>query len=124
MISGLHHIAILCSDRAESLKFYSALGFTLEKSCPRKERGDEILMMTGYGTKLELFVTKDRPARVTEPEAYGLRHIALSVKSIEDAVNALRKAGYDPEPPRADSMTGERMTFVKDPDGLPVELHE
>ncbi len=124
MISGLHHIAILCQDRAASLKFYTTLGFRLENSYPRKERGDEILIMTGYGITLELFVVKGRPARVTDPEAYGLRHIALAVTHIEDVVNVLNRAGYAPEPIRADSITGERMAFVKDPDGLPIELHE
>lgn len=124
MISGLHHIAILCSDRDASLKFYKTLGFTLESLHKRAARGDEILMMTGYGVTLELFVAKGRPERVTEPEAYGLRHIAFKVESVECVVSILNESGYTAEPIREDSLTGERMTFIKDPDGLPIELHE
>lgn len=32
--------------------------------------------------------------------------------------------GIECEPIRFDTFTGKRMTFFKDPDGLPLELHE
>ncbi len=124
MIRGLHHIAILCSDREASLRFYETLGFDLYESHPRPQRGDEILMMRGHGMVLELFISKNNPPRVSNPEAYGLRHLALAVDGLEEIVKALTDAGYQPEPLRRDTFTGERMTFVKDPDGLPIELHE
>ena len=124
MIRGLHHIAILCSDREASLRFYETLGFDLYESHLRPERQDEILMMRRHGIVLELFVSEDRPARPTGPEAYGLRHLALAVDALEEVLRTLTDAGYAPEPIRRDTFTGERMTFVKDPDGLPIELHE
>ncbi len=124
MIRGLHHIAILSSDREASLRFYTTLGFSLYESHVRPERGDEILMLRGFGIVLELFVSAGNPMRVTSPEAYGLRHLALAVDGLEDVLCALTDAGYAPEPIRWDTFTNERMTFVKDPDGLPIELHE
>ena len=124
MISGLHHIAILCSDREASLRFYRTLGFDLYESHIRPVRHDEILMLRGHGITLELFVSGGNPARVTGPEAYGLRHLALAVDTLDGVLCTLTEAGYEPEPVRRDSFSGERMTFVKDPDGLPVELHE
>lgn len=124
MIRGLHHIAILCSDREASLRFYTALGFVLYESYTRPERHDEILMLRGHGITLELFVSGCNPARVTGPEAYGLRHLALAVDTLEEVLRTLTEAGYEPESIRRDTFTGERMTFVKDPDGLPIELHE
>ena len=124
MIRGLHHIAILCSDREVSLRFYETLGFDLYESHPRPERQDEILMLRGHGIVLELFVSKNNPPRVSNPEAYGLRHLALAVDALDDLVGTLEHAGYQPEPIRRDTFTGEQMTFVKDPDGLPIELHE
>ena len=124
MIRGLHHIAILCSDREASLRFYETLGFALYESHPRPERQDEILMMRGHGIMLELFVSKNNPMRVSGPEAYGLRHLALAVDGLETILEDLTDAGYQPEPVRRDTFSGERMTFVKDPDGLPIELHE
>ena len=78
MIKGVHHIAILCSDRERALAFYcDGLGFSVERAHKRPERGDEIIMLYGYGVTLELFVSKANPPRVTAPEAYGLRHLAL-----------------------------------------------
>ena len=125
MIKGVHHIAILCSDRQAALAFYEgALGFSVERTHVRPEREDEILMLCGYGVMLELFVSKNHPPRVTGPEAYWLRHLAFCVTELEAFVERLQSQGYCPEPIRCDSFTGERMTFVKDPDGLPIELHE
>ena len=125
MMEGLHHIAILCSDKDKALAFYcDALGFSVERIHVRPEREDEIVMLIGYGVVLELFVSKKNPPRVSGPEAYGLRHLAFRVVEIDTMVAALERRGYAPEPIRCDSFTGEKMTFVKDPDGLPIELHE
>ena len=125
MILGLHHIAILCSDKQRALAFYrDGLGFSVAEMHVRSERGDEIMMLVGYGVTLELFVVSDRPPRVSDPEAYGLRHLALKVSCVETICEHLRAYGFCPEPIRRDSFTGEKMTFVKDPDDLPIELHE
>lgn len=125
MIKELHHIAILCSDKDRALAFYvGALGFSVRETHVRPERGDEIVMLEGYGVVLELFVSRGNPYRVTDPEAYGLRHLALRVTELDGLVRTLRSRGYRSEPIRQDSFTGEAMTFVKDPDGLPIELHE
>ncbi len=124
MITGLHHIAILCSRREVSLRFYETLGFSIRENHVRPERNDEIIMMDGCGITLELFIADDHPQRVTNPEAYGLRHLALKTDDVKAVCEKLISAGYEPEPIRFDSFTGEKMTFVKDPDGLPIELHE
>ena len=125
MPSGLHHIAILCSDKARALRFYGdALGFVLEREVVRRDRGDEILWLCGYGVTLELFIAKERPCRVSDPEAYGLRHLALRVHDVAAVAARIAELGFAPEPLRRDSFDGKKMTFVKDPDGLPIELHE
>ena len=124
MTASLHHIAILCSDKVRSLAFYEALGFCVQQHYPRPERQDEIWMLSGHGIILELFVKSGCPERPTGPEAYGLRHLALRVTQLEKWVQVLHVAGYAPEPIRQDSFDGQKMTFVKDPDGLPIELHE
>ncbi len=125
MIAGLHHIAILASDREQTLRFYTeGLGFSLRISHVRPERKDVILMLDGYGITLEIFVSEGHPRRLTDPEALGLRHLALRVEALEKEHKHLSELGYIPEPIRVDSFTGEKMTFIKDPDGLPIELHE
>ena len=125
MIVGLHHVAILSSDREKTLRFYTeGLGFSLTQSHIRAERQDEILFLTGYGITLEIFVCAAHPARLSYPEAYGLRHLALRVCEIESHRKRLLRLGYAPEEIRTDFFDGAYMMFVKDPDGLPIELHE
>lgn len=36
----------------------------------------------------------------------------------------LEGKGISCEPASKDSFTGEKMTFFRDPDGLPIEIHE
>lgn len=124
MITGLHHMAILASEKARTLAFYEALGFRVTACHPRPERQDEIVLMTCAGMTLEVFISRGNPPRVSGPEAYGLRHAAFVVTDAEAAREALLRAGYQPEALRRDSFTGEAMFFVKDPDGLPIEIHE
>ena len=125
MIKGLHHIAIICSDKQRSLSFYvDALGFEIVRTHIRPEHHDEIIMLEGYGVILELFIDDTHPPRVTNPEALGLRHLAFRVEDVEKLSESLKARGFYPELIRKDSFTCEKMTFVKDPDGLPIELHE
>ena len=124
MIEGLHHIAILASERARTLAFYQALGFTVTESHVRPERNDEIIFMQQSGVTLELFICANNPQRLSGPEAYGLRHLALHVADAAAAREALLRKGFAPEELRWDTFTGQAMFFIKDPDGLPIEMHE
>ena len=76
--------------------------------------------------ELELFIKEGCPKRAGWPgkEAYGLRHLAFRVDSVEDTVRKLNALGIETEPIRCDTFTGEKMTFFHDPDGLPIEIHE
>lgn len=125
MSGALHHVAILCSDKCRTLRFYrDALGFEVVREAVRPERGDEIVWLCGYGVTLEVFIAPNRPPHVSDPEAYGLRHLALRVDDAVALAAHVKSCGFAPEPIRRDSFDGQKMTFVKDPDGLPVELHE
>ena len=72
----------------------------------------------------EFFGVKNPPKRVSNPEACGLRHLAFKVDDIEVAVKWLNDKGIETEPIRWDEYTQKRMTFFRDPDDLPLELHE
>lgn len=74
--------------------------------------------------ELELFGIPGSPKRPSYPEACGLRHLAFRVDCIEDAVKELNEKGIETEPIRTDEFTDKKMTFFRDPDGLPLELHE
>lgn len=123
-LSSIHHIAIICSDRETALDFYhNKLGFQVVRENYRPERDDWKIDLQLDGCELELFIMKDHPRRLS-PEAYGLRHLAFRVDSVDKMVAVLEATGFSCEPVRRDTFTGEKMTFFRDPDGLPIELHE
>jgi glyoxylase I family protein len=126
MFSSLHHIAIICSDYERSKKFYTEiLGFTIVREVYREERRSYKLDLALNGEYLiELFSFPDPPARVSRPEARGLRHIAFCVADIEAARKELEAKGVISEPIRIDEFTDRKFTFFSDPDGLPIELYE
>ena len=120
-----HHIAIIASSYEKAKEFYiDKLGFQLIREIYRPENGDYLRMLQQGDTTLELFIRPDAPQRVTDPEAMGLRHLAFHVEDIEPAVQWLNSLGIETEPIRTDKVNGGRFTFFKDPDGLPLELHE
>ena len=120
-----HHIAIICSDYAKAKEFYiDKLGFEMYREVYRPEVDDYLRMLRQGDTVLELFIKPENPERVTNPEAKGLRHLAFHVEDIEPAVAWLNSMGIVTEPIREDQVNGGRFTFFKDPDGLPLELHE
>lgn len=121
----LHHIAIICSDYHKAKDFYvTKLGLPLKREVYREARRDYILTLDVGGVEIELFIMEDPPQRVTDPEARGLRHLAFCVENIDTAVAELKAKGIETEPVRMDPYTLTRMTFFRDPDGLPLELHE
>ena len=125
-LNTIHHIAIICSDKDEALHFYhEILGFPIIRENYREGRKDwKIDLSINDTTELELFIMKDRPERVSNPEAYGLRHLAFKVESVADTVSELENKGIPCEPIRRDAYTDKPMTFFRDPNGLPIEIHE
>lgn len=126
-LSNMHHIAIIVSDYEKSKEFYvEKLGFPIVRENYRPERGDWKLDLKFGDSELEIFSRPTAPERPGWPgqEARGLRHLAFRVDNIERVVAELEAKGIPCEPIRRDEFTHEKMTFFKDPDGLPLELHE
>ena len=125
-LQSVHHIAIICSNYEQSKKFYTeVLGCTIVKETYRAERDSYKLDLAIGGTYIiELFSFPNPPARPSQPESCGLRHLAFSVKDIETSIAALASHGVLCEPIRIDTLTNKRFTFFADPDGLPLELYE
>ena len=90
----------------------------------REKRGDHKLDLKLGDCELELFGIPGSPERPSYPEACGLRHLAFRVEDMDEAVSWLNSLGIETEPVRVDEYTQKRMTFFRDPDGLPLELHE
>lgn len=124
-LNAVHHVAIIASDYEKSRDFYvNQLGLPVVREAYREERNDHILTLKVGNVEIELFGMPNPPARVTNPEACGLRHLAFRVDNMDEAVAWLAERGIGTEPVRWDPYTARRMTFFRDPDGLPLELHE
>ena len=111
----LDHIALIVSTE-ECLSFYKKLGF-IEKNRIEREY-DTVVFMECDGLLLEVFIDPNHPARVSGPEALGLRHFCLVVEDLDEVVKSV-----ECEEVRTDWF-GRRFTFTKDPDGQPIELKE
>ncbi|MCE2697963.1 MAG: VOC family protein [Nostocales cyanobacterium LE14-WE4] len=124
-ISGIHHVAIICSDYKKSKHFYvEILGFEIIHETLRAERNSYKLDLKVGNTQIELFSFPNPPKRVGYPEACGLRHLAFVVKEIAENVNYLKSHHIEVENIRIDEITGKKFTFFKDPDNLPLEIYE
>ena len=116
-LKKVHHIAIIGSNYEQSKHFYvDLLGFSIIRENYRPERDDYKIDLQLDGIELELFIIKNCPKRPSYPEAYGLRHLAFAVDSVENTVRELNKRGIITEPIRFDIYTGKKMTFFYDPD--------
>lgn len=125
-LNRVHHIAIICSDYERSKQFYTqTLGLRLIAEHYRAERQSykaDLALGTAY--VVELFSFPNPPARLTHPEAAGLRHLAFETDNIARAVAELDSLQVPHEPIRIDEYTQKKFVFFQDPDGLPIELYE
>lgn len=102
--------------KRRKFKFLQKLGF---KEIRRITRAyDFVVFMKNGDVILEIFVDPNHPDRLTKPESLGIRHIALTVDSLDDVVKK-----FDCEPVKKDWF-GRRFTFVKDMDNQPIEINE
>ena len=121
----VHHVAVIGSDYQRSRHFYvDLLGFEVIRENFRPEKNDWKIDLKLADMELELFIAPAHPKRPSYPEAYGLRHLAFYVDSVEQAAKELNQKGIETEPIRIDPFTDKKMTFFFDPDGQPLEIHE
>ncbi len=125
-ILGVHHVAIIASDYPRSKRFYTeVLGLRVVREAYRADRDSwKLDLELAGGIQIELFSFANPPRRVTNPEAAGLRHLALVVSDLDAELARLSGLGIEAEPVRVDAHTGCRFTFFRDPDDLPIELYE
>ena len=122
---GVNHVALITADLEASMKFYiDILGFQQFDRIDRPERESSIVYLDAGNCIIELFSFPDPPKRPSYPEAAGLRHLALSTSNFDQVIAELNAQGVESEPVRIDQRTGKKMTFVFDPDQLPIEISE
>ena len=125
MLGKQHYIAVISSDWEKAREFYvNKLGFRLVREVYRPAQNDYLRMLQLGETTLELFIRPDAPQRVNNPEAKGQRHLAFRVEDAVATAAWLNSRGIETEPIREDLVNGGQFTFFKDPDGLPLEIHD
>lgn len=125
-IVKLHHIAIICSNYEISKHFYTGIlgGEIISEVYREARKSYKLDIKIGSNGIIELFSFPSPPARQSNPEGCGLRHLAFCVDDIEASVRELTEKGIEVEIIRVDEITGKKFTFFKDPDNLPLELYE
>ena len=125
-LNAIHHVAIICSDYQTSKRFYTELlGLKVLAENYRAVRDSwKLDLALPNGNQIELFSFPNPPARPSQPEAQGLRHLAFVVDNVAEFADYLTAQGVAVEPIRIDEFTGKAFTFFQDPDGLPLELYQ
>lgn len=123
------HVALNCRDIAQTERFYTQhFGFRRARVIDLGE--DKIVFLKSGATYLELFhATGAAPAPAPEhdgPAWPGVRHIAFQVDDVDakleeigaDALVSLGPLAFD------DFIPGWKTVWVRDPDGLIVEISQ
>ncbi len=135
-----HHVAISVKDMQKALWFYrDLLGFEVDWERPRysgkamsmvvglPEPEARVVMLTGYGTRIELFKYNTPAGEACGPKRqcdFGLTHFAFSVRGIHQIYEHLLGAGVKFNAPPQNLRSGVWATYMKDPEGVTIELIE
>jgi lactoylglutathione lyase len=119
----LIHTCYRIGDIDRSVEFYEALGFEERRRMPIRDEAINVFMgLPGDGDRLEL--TYNHGVGSYELGT-GYNHIALTVDDLDGTLSELAGKGIDPEkPPYRVREGGNRICFVRDPDGYRIELIE
>ena len=98
-LQSIHHVALIVSDYQRSKRFYTqVLGLTIIAETYREARDSwKLDLALPDGGQLELFTMPGAPARLSYPEALGLRHLAFAVGDVDGAVKELTEKGVSCE---------------------------
>jgi catechol 2,3-dioxygenase-like lactoylglutathione lyase family enzyme len=99
-------------DAAACAAFYELLGFAPVD--PPPTLADRAVWVERAGTQVHLMFVEGEP--VVPPSG----HLAVVVDDYDDALEALRRAGHEPDPRR--EHWGSPRSFVRDPVGHRVEV--
>jgi lactoylglutathione lyase len=122
---SLIHTCYRISDIDRSVTFYRALGFDEIGRIPIREEAINVFMgLPEDGPEPRLELTYNFGVESYELGT-GYGHIAITTPDLDTALERLKEQGIEPEkPPYTVREGGNRLCFVRDPDGYRVELIE
>ena len=122
-LGTIHHVAVNVSDYERSKEFYvEKLGYRIigEYVFPSGTRRMDCVLGQ---SRLEIFCGSRSESGYIERNV-GYRHLCFYAEDIESLVLELKGKGIAVEDIQTDIMSGGKMTFFRDPDGIMIELHE
>ncbi len=122
-MSELIHTCYRIGDIDKSVAFYEKLGFAELGRMPIRDEAINVFMgLPDDGARLEL--TYNHGVDSYELGT-GYNHIAVTVEDLDGTLEGLASQGIEPEkPPYSVREGGNRICFVRDPDGYRIELIE
>jgi lactoylglutathione lyase len=123
-MSELIHTCYRIFEIDRSVEFYEKLGFQELARMPIRDEAVNVFMgLPDDGARLELTWNKDQDQPYEIGSGYG--HIAVTVDDLDTTLDNLKSVGIEPErPPYTVRDGGNRLCFVRDPDGYRIELIE
>ena len=127
---GVDHYAISVSDVDKSIAFYKLFGFEVIKDYTADDHSVRIVQMSNHSMIVEFFqytVHGDLPEFVeslgTDLAVVGSKHIGFHVDDLDAAAQYLVENGVlDKKPAINTGRLGRDYFFIKDPDGIFVEI--
>jgi lactoylglutathione lyase len=123
---SLIHTCYRILDIDRSVAFYEALGFEEKRRAPIRDEAINVFMGLpddGDEPRLELTYNIGRTEPYEIGTGYG--HIAITAPDLDSTLARLKEQGIEPErPPYTVREGGNRLCFVRDPDGYRIELIE
>lgn len=128
---NVNHVAISVTDNTKSIEFYKKFGFQEFKKWKAEDESIKIDMLKLNNTVLEMFCYKEytklpetAKATVTDLPVIGTKHFALGVENIEQAKEFVIRNEIANDIEIKVGRLGKPYFFVKDPDGILVEIIE
>ena len=128
----LDHVGVSVSNLDRSIEFYKKnFGFTVERIIELPQRNLRVALLQKAGFTIEMLQFADalplpdyRKTMDTDVKTIGVKHFCVRVNDIEAAADLLKRNGVKFDSEVTVGVRGLRRFFVKDPDGILVELSE
>ena len=122
---SLIHTCYRITDIDRSVAFYNALGFQEQRRAPIRDEAINVFMnLPEDGEEPRLELTYNFGVDSYDLGT-GYGHIAITTADLDGTLARLAEQGIEPErPPYTIRAGGNRLCFVRDPDGYRIEILE